>query len=68
MTKLRRLSRASTVRSFCGPALLDPRPAGLLLHEAVGHRLEGNRLLATGEGQTYRDALGRQILPEFLSS
>jgi len=65
--KLRRLAAADTLRSFCGPALLEPIPAGLLMHEALGHRLEGNRLLASGEGQTFKDAQGRQILPEFLS-
>jgi predicted Zn-dependent protease len=42
-------------------------PAGLLVHEAIGHRLEGNRLLSSGEGQTFRDSLGAQILPPFLS-
>jgi predicted Zn-dependent protease len=65
--RLQQLARAETIRSFCGPALLEPVPAGLLLHEAVGHRLEGNRLLASGEGQTFKDALGQQVLPEFLS-
>lgn len=65
--KLRRLAAAPTLRSFSGPALLEPVPAGLLLHEAVGHRLEGSRLLATGEGQTFKDSLGRPILPAFLS-
>jgi hypothetical protein len=64
---LGRLAKAPTLRSFCGPALLEPVPAGLLLHEAVGHRLEGNRLLAAGEGQTFKDSLGDRVLPEFLS-
>jgi len=64
---LRRLAQAPTLRSFCGPALLEPVPAGLLLHEAVGHRLEGSRLLAAGEGQTYKDSLDQEILPSFLS-
>jgi predicted Zn-dependent protease len=64
---LRRLAEAPTLRSFCGPALLEPVPAGLLMHEAVGHRLEGNRLLASGEGQTFKDSVGKQILPSFLS-
>jgi len=64
---LRRLAQAPTLRSFSGPALLEPVPAGLLLHEAVGHRLEGSRLLASGEGQTYKDSVGQQILPNFLS-
>jgi predicted Zn-dependent protease len=64
---LRRLAEAATLRSFCGPALLEPVPAGLLIHEAVGHRLEGSRLLAVGEGQTFKDSVGKRILPEFLS-
>jgi predicted Zn-dependent protease len=64
---LRRLAQAPTLRSFCGPALLEPVPAGLLLHEAVGHRLEGSRLLAAGEGQTYKDSVDQEILPSFLS-
>jgi predicted Zn-dependent protease len=67
VVSLERLARASTIRSFCGPALLEPVPAGLLIHEAVGHRLEGNRLLALGEGQTFKDSQGQVILPEFLS-
>jgi len=65
--KLRRLAGAPTVRSFSGPALLEPVPSGLLMHEAVGHRLEGNRLLASGEGQTFKDSLNQPILPAFLS-
>lgn len=64
---LRRLAQAPTLRSYCGPALLEPVPAGLLMHEAVGHRLEGSRLLASGEGQTFKDSMGKQILPSFLS-
>lgn len=65
--RLRELSVAPLLRSFSGPALLEPVPAGLLIHEAVGHRLEGCRLLAAGEGQTFKGAVGRPILPSFLS-
>lgn len=64
---LRKLSEAPIVRSFSGPVLLEPGPAGLLVHEALGHRLEGNRLLSPGEGQTFRDTVGDRVLPEFLS-
>jgi predicted Zn-dependent protease len=64
---LRRLAQSPTLRSFCGPALLEPVPAGLLMHEAVGHRLEGSRLLSPGEGQTFKDSMGQRILPRFLS-
>jgi predicted Zn-dependent protease len=41
--------------------LLYPGPAGLLFHEAVGHRLEGSRLLSAGEGQTFKGQEGKQI-------
>ena len=61
------LAVAPVVRSYSGPVLLEPIPAGLLIHEALGHRLEGNRLLSPGEGQTFRDSVGKVILPEFLS-
>jgi TldD protein len=64
---LEKLAAAPSLRSFSGPVLLEPKPAGLLIHEALGHRLEGNRLLASGEGQTFRDSVGKRILPEFLS-
>ena len=61
------LAAATTLRSYAGPVLLDPVPAGLLIHEAIGHRLEGNRMLCTGEGQTFRDSMNSQILPPFLT-
>jgi predicted Zn-dependent protease len=64
---LERLAQAKPLRAFSGPALLEPIPAGLLVHEALGHRLEGNRLLSSGEGQTFKDSLGESVLPEFLS-
>lgn len=64
---LEKLATAPTVRGYSGPVLLDPGPAGLLFHEALGHRLEGNRMLSTGEGQTFRDSVGSEILPTFLS-
>ena len=62
--RLEALSKAPRIRAYSGPVLLDPKPAGLLMHEAIGHRLEGNRLLSSGEGQTFKDAVGEEILPE----
>lgn len=62
--QLTALSTAPRLRSYVGPVLLDPGPAGLLVHEAIGHRLEGSRLLSDGEGQTFRDSEGQQILLE----
>lgn len=65
--QLRALSEAPLLNAFCGPALLEPIPAGLLLHEALGHRLEGHRLLASGEGQTFKGAVGEKVIPSFLT-
>ena len=59
--QLMRLSRAKKIHAFSGPVLLHPAPAGLLFHEAVGHRLEGSRLLSSGEGQTFKDQEGKRI-------
>lgn len=60
--RLLKLMRAKTIHSFSGPVLLYPGPAGLLFHEAIGHRLEGNRLLSVGEGQTFKGQIGKRIL------
>jgi TldD protein len=59
--QLQRVTRARKIHAFSGPVLLYPGPAGLLFHEAVGHRLEGSRLLSVGEGQTFKDQEGKQI-------
>lgn len=59
--QLQRVARARKIHAFSGPVLLYPGPAGLLFHEAVGHRLEGSRLLSAGEGQTFRGQEGKQI-------
>lgn len=65
--QLMRLIRAKTIHSFSGPVLLYPIPAGLLIHEAIGHRLEGSRLLSQGEGQTFKGQIGKHVLNVDLS-
>ncbi len=64
---LKRLAKAPTLKSYAGPVLLAPGPAGILFHEVLGHRLEGSRLLSTQEGQTFKRDLGKQILPAIFS-
>ncbi|MCK5799171.1 MAG: hypothetical protein KAI47_18385 [Deltaproteobacteria bacterium] len=64
---LHKLAEAPTLKSYAGPVLLAPGPAGILFHEVLGHRLEGNRLLSTREGQTFSRDLGKKILPEGIS-
>ena len=57
------LAAAPTIKSYAGPVLLAPGPAGIFFHEVLGHRLEGSRLLSTHEGQTFKRDRGKQILP-----
>lgn len=64
---LHTLADAPTLKSYAGPVLLAPGPAGILFHEVLGHRLEGSRLLSTREGQTFARDLGKRILPEHIS-
>jgi predicted Zn-dependent protease len=60
--QLVRLLRAKQIHAFSGPVLLHPGPAGLLFHEAIGHRLEGSRLLSAGEGQTFKGQVGKRVV------
>lgn len=62
--RVAKLAKAPPIAAYSGPVLLEPRAAGLLVHEAIGHRLEGSRLLSPAEGQTFRDSMGEAILPE----
>jgi predicted Zn-dependent protease len=61
------LRTAPTIDPYTGPALLEPDAAGVLFHEAVGHRLEGERQDNDAEGKTFRGQVGKQVLPPFLS-
>jgi len=49
------------------PALLEPEAAGVVFHEAIGHRLEGERQIDDSEGQTFKEKVGEEIIPTFLS-
>jgi TldD protein len=49
------------------PAILDPEMSGVLFHEALGHKLEGQRQRDPHESQVFRDLIGKAILPSFLS-
>ena len=61
------LRAAPAVDPYTGPALLESDAAGVLFHEAVGHRLEGDRQDSETEGKTYRGQIGNAVLPSFLS-
>ena len=61
------MRRAEALPPLSVPALLDPEAAGVVFHEAVGHRLEGERQIDEDEGQTFKEKVGKKIIPEFLS-
>jgi len=61
------LRNAPVLDPYTGPALLAPEAAGVLFHEAVGHRLEGERQNDDKDGHTFKGQLGKPILPSFLT-
>lgn len=65
--ELKKLRQAPVIDPFSGPAILMPEASGVLFHEAVGHRLEGERQRDDKEGQTFKDQVGQEIIPPFLS-
>jgi len=60
------LREAPRAEPFVGPAILEGEAAGVFFHEALGHRVEGHRQADQSEGQTFREKVGEQVLPNFL--
>jgi TldD protein len=67
IAELEALREAPAIDPYTGPAILEPEATGVLFHEAVGHRLEGERLDDDKEGQTFKGQVGHVVLPGFLS-
>jgi len=67
VTELLALRDAPVLDPYTGPALLAPEAAGVLFHEAVGHRLEGERQNDDKDGHTFKGQVGKPILPLFLT-
>lgn len=61
------LQKAPAIDPYTGPALLEPQATGVFFHEAVGHRLEGERQNDDKEGRTFKGQVGHAVLPAFLS-
>ena len=61
------LCDAEELKPYTGPAILGPDVAGVFFHEALGHRLEGERQRMPESGQTFKGKIGEKILPEFLT-
>jgi TldD protein len=60
------LRDAPVLDPYTGPAILSGEATGVLFHEAVGHRLEGDRQDDDRDGRTFKGQVGRVVLPTFL--
>jgi TldD protein len=67
LAELEALRTAEVINPYHGPAILDAEAAGVLFHEAVGHRLEGERQMDEQEGRTFKGRVGMAVIPTFLS-
>src|SRR5438874_693131 len=67
VAELLALRQAPVLDPYTGPALLEPEAAGVLFHEAVGHRLEGERQNDDKDGHTFKGQVGKPLLPFFLT-
>lgn len=65
--KLSELKKSALADPFVGPAILSGRAAGVFFHEIFGHRLEGKRMKNEFDGQTFKNKIGTEVLPSFLS-
>lgn len=66
-SEIRQILDAEVQFPYNGPAILWPEAAGVFFHEAVGHRLEADRLRVEQDGHTFKDKIGQQILPDFIN-
>lgn len=67
IANLEALRKAPVLEPYTGPAILDGEATGVLFHEVIGHRLEGERQLDDKEGKTFKGRVGQKIIPEFLT-
>ncbi|WP_373049177.1 TldD/PmbA family protein [Vulgatibacter sp.] len=67
IAELLALRTAPVIDPYTGPAILAPEATGVLFHETIGHRLEGERQDDDNEGRTFKGQVGNRVLPTFLS-
>ncbi|MBI4382756.1 MAG: TldD/PmbA family protein [Nitrospinae bacterium] len=61
------LKKAPEAQPYVGPALFSPDATAVLFHEAIGHRLEADRLRNASDGKTFMEKIGEPILPPFIT-
>lgn len=67
MEELVALRAAPVAEPTTAPAILRGRAAAVFFHEVLGHRIESHRQRDEDEGQTFKDMVGEEILPSFIS-
>lgn len=67
VSKLKQLKDAPIAEPYSGPAIMSGSASSVFFHEIFGHRLEGHRQKISGEGQTFKDMVNKQVLPDHMS-
>ncbi len=66
IAKLKDLRKAPMMSAFTGPAILSGEASGVFFHEIFGHRVEGHREKDPNSSQTFKQSIGKEILPSFI--
>jgi len=64
---LKQLKDAPLAETFSGPAILSGESSGVFFHEIFGHRVEGHREKDPNSSQTFKNSVGKPIMPDFIS-
>jgi predicted Zn-dependent protease len=65
--ELEQLRAAPVQAPLSAPAILDGELTGVLFHEALGHKLEGQRQRDPQQSQVFKEMVDKRIIPEFIS-
>lgn len=66
ISTLKNLRNAPLMTTFSGPAILSGEASGVFFHEIFGHRVEGHRQKDPNSSQTFKNYIGKKILPDFI--
>ncbi len=61
------LRNAPLMGTYSGPAILSGEAAGVFFHEIFGHRVEGHREKDPNSSQTFKQSVGKEVLPDFIN-
>ncbi len=67
ITTLEALRVAPEVSPYAGPSIMAGSAAGVFFHEIFGHRIEGQRMKLSNDGQTFKEMVNEILLPESMS-